>query len=181
MSLHLYPKEHYPAERIQDAYLIIHPKILERYDISREEFYWVFERASNFSQLKYPIEDENGIIYYDSEWYYMAQRFDDIEIKRQISEASKIKWKSKKTAYKYKDIMNHDDSDRIHFMRNAIKEKHDRSKWRQDILLNTGSREIIEFTYWGDNFFWISHDTRQGRNILGKLLMEYRDDLISKL
>lgn len=52
-----YPLECYSPERIREAYLIVHPKILERYTITREDFYGVFERGSNFSQLKYPIED----------------------------------------------------------------------------------------------------------------------------
>jgi len=173
-----YPVEHYPPERIQEAQLILHPGILERYEITLEEFHWVFARGSNFSQLKYPIVDKHGLEYWDSEWYYMSQRFDDIEIKRAISIASQKKWQSKKAAYKYKDIMNHDENDRIAFMRKAIWEKHDRSTWRQWLLRDTWDREIIEFTFWNDQFFGISHDTRMGRNILGKLLMEYRDKVV---
>lgn len=178
MKLDQYPVEHYPPERIQEAMLIIHPRILERYEITRAEFHGVFERGSNFSQLKYPIVDKHGIPYHDSEWYYMAQRFDDLSIKWQISEASKTKWESKKAAYKHYENMNQNPKDRIRFMRNAIWEKHDRSTWRQGLLRDTWDREIIEFTYWGDEFFGISHDARMWRNILGKLLMEYRQTLI---
>lgn len=86
-----YPIEEYTPDRIQNAFLIIHPKILERYEITLEEFHGVFERGSNFSQLKYPIVDEHGLSYGDSEGYYMAQRFDDIEIKKAISLASHSK------------------------------------------------------------------------------------------
>jgi predicted NAD-dependent protein-ADP-ribosyltransferase YbiA (DUF1768 family) len=77
--------------------------------------------------------------------------------------------------------MNDDPSDRIEFMRNAIREKFNGGKWRNEMLLETAGREIIEFTYWGDTFFGISHETRTGRNILGKLLMEYRDDLLAQI
>jgi len=181
MALDNYPLEDYSPERIQEAYLILHPSILDRYEITQAQFHEAFPRGSNFSQLKYPIEDEHGIIYHDSEWYYMAQRFDDIEIKKTIAKASQTKWKSKKEAYKYEQFMNNDSDDRIEFMRNAIRAKHDLSTWRQDMLRRTWNREIIEFTYWNDQFFWISHDTRTGRNILGKLLMEYRSELIWKL
>lgn len=172
-----YPIEEYSPERIREAYLIIHPKVLERYEISRSNFYWVFERASNFSQLKYPIEDEYGNIFYDSEWYYMAQRFTDLKIKKQISLASRTKWNSKKVAYKYEKFMNIDDEDRIKFMRKSIQKKYDNSSWRQKMLLETWDREIIEFTYWGDEFFGISHDARIWRNILWKIHTQYREML----
>lgn len=36
--------------------------------------------------------------------------------------------------------------------------------------------KIIEYTYRNDTFFWINQDTLKGSNILGKLLMEYRDN-----
>jgi len=181
LNLDSYPVEHYPPERIQNAVLILHPQILERYEITQQEFHAAFPRASNFSQLKYPIVDEHGLEYWDSEWYYMAQRFDCLDIKMKISKISKTKWKSKSEAYKYEEFMNNDDNDRIEFMRNAIEKKFNGSKWRNEKLLETTGREIIEFTYWWDEFFGISHDTRTGRNILWKLLMEYRDTLLAQL
>lgn len=176
-----YPIEEYTPDRIQNAFLIIHPKILERYEITLDEFHGVFERGSNFSQLKYPIVDEHGIFYHDSEGYYMAQRFDDLDVKRAISKASQIKGKSKAAAYEHFDDMEQDPEKRIAFMKRTIEKKYDGSKWRRQMLLDTAGREIIEFTYWWDEFFGISHDHRQGRNILGKLHMEYRDRLLEQL
>jgi len=173
-----YPRESYTPERIKQAYLIIHPNVLERYQITRWEFHDTFERGSNFSHLKYPIEDTYWNTFEDSEWYYMAQRFDDLEIKKEIAAASKIKNTSKKVAYKYKEIMNINNHDRIEFMRQAIQQKYDNSLWRQNMLKKTWDREIIEFTYWWDEFFGISHDKRQWRNILWKLHMEYRKNFI---
>lgn len=170
-----YPIEIYTPEQIQEAVLILHPKIIERYEITHEEFHSVFTQGSNFSHLKYPIEDEYWNMYEDSEGYYMAQRFDSLKIKQAIAAASRIKWLSKKVAYQYREHMNVNDGDRIEFMRNSIQKKFDNSAWRRKILEDTWTRNIIEFTYWNDQFFWISHDTRTGRNILWKVLMEYRD------
>lgn len=170
-----YPLESYSQERIREAYLIIHPQVLERYTITRKDFFWVFESGSNFSQLKYPISDNSWNIFYDSEGYYMAERFEDIEIKKAIAKGSKIKWHSKKVAYRYREIINQNDEDRIKFMREAIKKKYDGSIWRRWLLQETGTREIIELTYWGDRFFGIDSTDRTGRNILGKLHMQYRD------
>ncbi len=179
--LDAYPIETYSPERIQDAYLIIHPNMLMRYEITRDKFYGVFEEWSNFTQLENPIIDENGLKYYDSEWYYMAQRFDDMKIKRAIAETSKEKWKSKEKAYEYEKQMDKNKSDRIWFMRDTIKQKYWRNRDLLARLLETSNREIIEFTFWNDDFFGISHDNRQWRNVLGKLHMEYRDDLIAQV
>ena len=175
--LNNYPIESYTPERIQETYLIIHPNVLERYHITLWEFHGVFERGSNFSHLKYPIEDKHWNIYEDSEWYYMSLRFDDLDVKKKIAAASKIKNTSKRVAYRYKKIMNMNNDDRIEFMRDTIQKKYDNSEWRREMLIKTWEREIIEFTYWWDEFFWISHDKRQWRNVLGKLHMEYRDNL----
>lgn len=181
MHLDNYPEETYSDERLQDAYLILHPDVLELYNITRTKYFEAYPRASNFSHLKYPIVDEHGLSYHDSEWYYMAQRFGDVATKEEISIGSQEKWGSKKVAYKYKGSMNNDPHDRIEFMRNAIREKFNGSKWRNEMLLDTWEREIIEFTYWWDDFFGICDKTRTWRNILGKLLMEYRDELLDRL
>jgi predicted NAD-dependent protein-ADP-ribosyltransferase YbiA (DUF1768 family) len=111
----------------------------------------------------------------------MAQRFESVDIKNRISRISTTKWQSKNEAYKYAEFMNNDENDRIEFMRNAIREKFNGSEWRNNMLLDTWEREIIEFTYWGDDFFGICNKTREWRNILGKLLMEYRDNLLAQL
>lgn len=58
MSLNNYPNQYYPPERLQEAFLILHPQILERYNITLEQFHDAMPRASNFSNLKYPISDE---------------------------------------------------------------------------------------------------------------------------
>jgi hypothetical protein len=78
----------------------------------------------------------------------MSQRVESLTLKRKISEASKVKGQSKKQAYKYKELLNQNEQDRIEFMRNAITQKYNGSKWRNAQLLETGNREIIEFTYW---------------------------------
>lgn len=42
-------------------------------------------------------------------------------------------------------------------------------------LLETGNKELVEGTYWGDTFWGIDLHTGQGENVLGKLLMEERE------
>jgi len=66
-TLEHYPVEQYSRLQIQEAALIIHPSIMERYHITREEFAQVFEEGSNFTQLKTPISDAFGNQFFDSE------------------------------------------------------------------------------------------------------------------
>jgi predicted NAD-dependent protein-ADP-ribosyltransferase YbiA (DUF1768 family) len=62
-------------------------------------------------------------------------------------------------------------------MRNAIREKFDNNPKLKEELLNTWNKLIIEYTYWRDVRFWIDQETLRWMNILGKLLMEYRDSI----
>lgn len=107
----------------------------------------------------------------------MAQRFSQRRIKAEIARASQTPNKSKEVAYKYQDTMERDEERRIAYMKNAIREKFDLHPELRCLLRLTDQREIIEYTYWGDRFFGISHFSKDGRNILGKLLSEYRETL----
>jgi N-glycosidase YbiA len=68
-----------------------------------------------------------------------------------------------------------DEQKRARYMRKAIKQKFDKNPKLKELLLQTGDKEIIEYTFRDDTFFWISQDTLKGKNVLGKLLMEYRN------
>jgi len=167
----------YTEEQILESVLILHPKMLDRYNITRDKFYDVFEEWSNFTQLSNPILDRFWNEFCDSEWLYYAQRFSNLQVKELISFCSLWHWLSKKAAYLHEDEMDKNDENRIMYMREAIKQKFNNNPELRQKLIETWTREIIEFTYWWDVFFWIYSKTLEGRNILGKLLMEYRDSL----
>jgi predicted NAD-dependent protein-ADP-ribosyltransferase YbiA (DUF1768 family) len=46
------------------------------------------------------------------------------------------------------------------------------------MLIDTGNEELCEFNTWGDTFYGVCNGV--GKNILGKLLMEIRDEEIRK-
>lgn len=166
----------YSPQEISQAALIVHPKHLERYNLVADQIAQVFESWSNFTGLKHPIVDQYGNEYRDSEWYYMAQRIQDPEIKKFIAFCSIGRGLSKKAAYKYKHLLDDNPHNRIDYMQNAIAEKFNNNLDLKENLIQTYPREIIEYTYRGDTFFGISHITQTWSNILGKLLMEYRDN-----
>ena len=46
-------------------------------------------------------------------------------------------------------------------------------KW----LIKTGDKEIQEGNFWGDKYWGVCLKTREGKNVLGKLLMKIRDEV----
>lgn len=173
----LLEEKNYTPIEIKSSFLILHPKVLHRYWLTKDKVQFIFEEWSNFTQLQNPIVDEFGNEYWDSEWYYMAQRIGDLEIKKLISFCSAWKGLSKRAAYLHYEDISQDFIVRIESMRNAIKEKFDRNQNLRELLLSTNWRQIIEYTYWGDEFFGIDSNSKKGSNILWKLLMEYRDKI----
>jgi len=164
--------EEFSKEDIKESALIIHPKI-EWYNIKANEIMHLFEEWSNFTQLEKPIIDKYWNEFWDSEWYYMANRTKDKWIKTMIAFLSIWYWLATKARNIYP--LEQDEKKRIKFMRNAIKHKFDNNPALKEKLLETWDKKIIEYTFWDDTFFWISQNTLKWKNILWKLLMEYRD------
>lgn len=169
----------YSIDEINNSMLIFHPKIFSRYDFTGIDIICVFEQGSNFTVLDNPIIDEFGIEYWNSEWYYMAQRTNDLQIKKHIASNTK-NLLTKKVAYQYRDLLERDPLRRIEFMRKAIKLKFDRNEWLKHILIWSGNQNIIEYTFFWDSFFWVDDKTKKWSNILWKLLIEYREQEINK-
>lgn len=167
----------YAPDEIKEAALIIHPKNLKKYNLKIDEISQIFEEWSNFTVLKNPIVDKYWNEYRDSEWYYMAQRIESLSIKKLIAFSSFGFWLSKKAAYLYEWLLDKNPLQRIKYMRKAIKEKFDNNPDLQKLLLETNNRQIIEYTYRWDIFFGIHNGDNTWANILGKLLMEYRDNI----
>ncbi len=165
-------EEQYSHDDITNAALIIHPK-LEWYNITKDQIAHLFEEWSNFTHLKTPIYDDFNNEFRDSEWYYMAKRTNNSEIKKMIAFLSTWYWLSRKARKKY--VLEQDLEKRVLFMEEAIMKKFDTNQDLQKLLLNTWKRTIIEYTYRGDTFFGIDQNTLKGMNVLWKLLMEYRD------
>ncbi|MCF7835103.1 NADAR family protein [Candidatus Gracilibacteria bacterium] len=164
----------YAPNEIQDSAIIMHPT-LAAYNITTDQIAMLFEEGSNFTQLTTPIYDEYGNEFRDSEGYYMAARTTDIEIKKMISFLSIGHGLAKKSS-KLFELDNNSDN-RIMYMRDAIKKKFDSNPDLKQKLIDTGDLQIIEYTYRGDRFFGIDQSDLIGSNILGKLLMEYRDSI----
>lgn len=133
---------------------------------------------SNFWQLNTPITDDEGNEYWNSEGYYMSLRTKDLDIKAEIARLSKDSGnKARKARRMY--LLDQDEWRRSEYMRIVIKAKFDTNTDLGKRLLDTPG-EIIEKNYWKDDLFGVREDTLQGANILGKCLMEYRDNYINE-
>ena len=171
----LLTEESFSKNRVLNAVLVTHPRA-KQINLTKGELSQtlIFENGSNLTPLKKPIIDEYGNEYRCSEWYYMAQRVNDLWAKKIIAFLSTGFWLAMKARKLYN--LEQDEEKRIGFMRNAIREKFDNNPELKLELLATWDKEIIEYTYCWDVRFWIDQDTLKWKNILWKLLMEYRDN-----
>ena len=127
---------------------------------------------SNFHQLRMPLLDDYGNLFWNSEGYYMALRTLDLSVKKVIAQNSKLGGYASRKARKQFDL-NMDESARVIFMDMAIRVKFNANDELRELLYAT-DREIIEKNYWKDDLFGVRQDTLRGANILGKCLMNYR-------
>ena len=171
----LFTEESFSKNEILNAALVTHPHS-KQINLTKEELgqTLIFENGSNLTLLKNPIVDEYGNEYRCSEWYYMAQRTSDLWAKKIIAFLSTGFWLAMKARKLYD--LEQDEGKRIEFMRNAIREKFDNNPELKSELLAIWDKEIIEYTYRWDVRFWIDQNTWKWKNILWKLLMEYRDN-----
>jgi ribA/ribD-fused uncharacterized protein len=121
-----------------------------------------------------------GILYPSSEHAYVAAKTTDEEIREKISKIASP-FQMKKFG---RTIPLRDDWERIKVneMRRILERKF--SPFRSDLplyswLSTTAPRELIEGNTWNDRF-WGQCPVGNGKNMLGKLLMEIRDDITLK-
>jgi len=66
---------------------------------------------------------------------------------------------------------------KVDVMRKLLAQKFKQPRLRR-LLINTFPYHIQEGNYWNDTFWGVCLKTHQGRNMLGKLLVEIRDNIL---
>ena len=66
---------------------------------------------------------------------------------------------------------------KVPIMYNLVWQKFSNDETLRQKLLQTGSAELIEGNTWGDTFWGVDMRSGNGKNILGKILMETRANL----
>jgi len=138
-------------------------------------FYRVGDQYGEFSNFAaYPIALEDKV-WPTSEHYFQAQKFADAAYRETIRNANSPMLAAR-LGRDRKQKLRHDwESVKVEVMRAAVRAKFTQYEELKNLLLATGSANIVEHTendaYWGDG------GNGSGKNMLGRILMEVRDSL----
>lgn len=121
--------------------------------------------------------DPAPVVYDDTEYpttehAYQAAKTLDPEERRQIQKAP-TPGQAKKLGRRVK-LRRDWESIKDAVMLDLCRQKFRDSRLRQ-LLLDTGDQELVEGNWWGDVYWGVCKGT--GRNMLGKLLMQVRDEI----
>ncbi len=134
-----------------------------------EREYYVF---SNFSSF---ILEWKGRVWMTSEHAYHSERFEDTAMKDEVY-AMRSAHDAFTYAQTHKHLQRSDwDDIKIAIMKEILHAKVAQHAYVKKKLLESGSREIIEDS-WRDDF-WGWGANKDGKNMLGKLWMEVRDEV----
>lgn len=143
------------------------------YEIPRHEidyFREEYEFLSNFYPTKVLFE---GILYYNSEAAYQAQKCLRQADKEQFAALSADE--AKKLGQKI-EIRPDWDNVKFNIMEQIVYEKFTQNPALAQDLLNTEDRILKEGNYWKDLYWGVDLKTGEGENNLGKILMSLRED-----
>jgi N-glycosidase YbiA len=143
------------------------PNVIQFYRVSDE--YGCF---SNFAP--YPVRID-GRLWPTTEHYFQGQKFADEAHREQICEAKSPMIAARMGRDRKKTLRSDWESVKIGIMRKGVLARFQQHDDLRDVLLSTGDAEIVEHTsndgYWGDG------GDGSGRNTLGRILMEVREEL----
>lgn len=134
-----------------------------------DSFFGEYRFLSNF----YPGEIEfEGIKYPTVEHAYQASKTLDENIRKCVASLP-TPMDAKKSGSRSIELRS--DWERVKFdiMKECVSKKFNIPELKE-MLLNTGSAELIEGNTWGDKIWGVCEG--QGQNLLGKILMEIRND-----
>jgi ribA/ribD-fused uncharacterized protein len=128
---------------------------------------------SNFAKAPIEVEDK---IWRTSEHYFQAQKFPDSpEYQERIRTTPSPMVAARLGRSRSVPIRKDWESAKDDIMREAVRMKFSQNADMLKLLLSTGDALLVEHTkndrYWGDG------GDGRGRNMLGKILMEIRDEL----
>jgi ribA/ribD-fused uncharacterized protein len=127
---------------------------------------------SNFSRYEFELD---GLNWPTSEHYFQAQKFEDPDYREKIRAAPSPKIAAR-LGRSHKVPLRPDwEEIKDAIMRKAVLAKIHAHPELKQLLLSTGQEEIIENS--AKDYYWGCGANGSGRNRLGKILMEIRDEL----
>jgi ribA/ribD-fused uncharacterized protein len=130
---------------------------------------------SNFTAAKFQLD---GKSWPTTEHYFQAMKFLEVENQEAIRLAKSPMIAARMGRDRKRPLRKDWESVKVSVMRAALRAKFTQHDDLRKILLDSGDRKIVEHTerdsYWGDG------GDGSGKNMLGILLMELRDELRSQ-
>lgn len=143
------------------------PKVINFY-LPRDE-YGCF---SNFSPHRIFLKDKTWAT---SEHYFQAQKFAGTEHEEQVRFAKTPKLAAEMGRDRKRPLRKDWEEVKNDIMREALIAKFTQHKDLKEILLGTGDASLVEHTH--KDFYWGDGGDGRGLNMLGKLLIEVREEL----
>lgn len=134
-----------------------------------------FGEFSNFSKHRVFLK---GKSWPTSEHYFQAQKFAGTEHEEAVRLAQSAKIAAEMGRDRKRPLRPDWEAVKEDVMREVVRAKFTQHKELRELLLSTGEAEVIEHTK-NDNY-WADGGDGTGKNRLGKILMEIRDELAAK-
>jgi ribA/ribD-fused uncharacterized protein len=150
-----------------------------------------YKLLSNFTRTinDRPLIDNQGVKYFSSENYYMAQKTTNIEQRRKIAEMSPAQAKKYTRSLAFRNSPGtippeEWESIRLSAMEEAVRKKFAPNTPELKFLMETRFKYLAETNTWGDDFWGIPMDSKGNfdfmkslnQNRLGKMLMQIRKE-----
>lgn len=122
----------------------------------------------------FPISLDSKM-WYTAEHYFQARKFHDVQVQKQIQQtraASEIIWIANNPKLRVRRDW---DLVKLDFMRTAVRAKFTQITSLKKLLINTGDAILIDHSE--EDLYWSDGGDGSGRNMLGVVLMEIRDEL----
>jgi len=138
-------------------------------------FYNPSEEYGEFSNFAHYSVWLNKRRWPTTEHYFQAQKFDSHEYQEMIRYAKTPSLAANLGRSRKQKLRRNWESIKVNVMREAVRAKFTQHDDLRELLLSTGEAKLVEHTandaYWGDG------GDGSGKNMLGKVLMEIREEL----
>ena len=134
----------------------------------QDEYRWL----SNFHPCQVSFA---GVLYDYPENAYQAAKTNDIEERKQFENVTP--WAAKRIGRESITVREDWDLVKYEIMKHIQEQKYMQQEFK-DLLLDTGAfTEIREGNRWGDKYWGVCLKTNEGKNMLGRIIMEIRSDI----
>ncbi|QDT92161.1 NADAR family protein [Gimesia algae] len=141
-------------------------------------FYSTKDAYGEFSNFKaYPFELK-GKTWRTVEHYFQAQKFAGTEHEEELRETPSPMVVARKGRSRKRPLRTDWEEVKDQIMREAVYAKFEQHAELEEMLLNTGDNEIVEQTT--RDYYWGCGSEGTGKNMLGIILMETRERLLSR-